>query len=137
MTGIADRFSLQDRVIVVAGGGGGGIGTAVCQAAAELGAVVAVLDIDERLLDLARTAVEGAGARFRGHLVDVRSKADVDAAFASVADAEGRVDGLVNVVGGEQRYHWGRMLDFDMTHFDEVLDLNARYTVLTASAAAR
>jgi NAD(P)-dependent dehydrogenase (short-subunit alcohol dehydrogenase family) len=137
MTGIADRFSLQDRVVVVAGGGGGGIGTAVCRAAAELGAVVAVLDIDQQLLDLARTAVEAAGGRFAGHVVDVRSKSEVDAAFASVVDAVGRVDGLVNVVGGEQRYHWGRMLDFDMTHFDEVLNLNARYTVLTASAAAR
>ena len=137
MTGIADRFSLRDRVIVVAGGGGGGIGTAVCRAAAQLGAVVAVLDIDERLLDLARAAVEEAGGRFAGHVVDVRSKRDVDAAFESVADAEGRVDGLVNVVGGEKRYHWQRVLDFDMTHFDEVLDLNARYAVLTASAAAR
>jgi NAD(P)-dependent dehydrogenase (short-subunit alcohol dehydrogenase family) len=137
MTGISDRFSLQDRVIVVAGGGGGGIGTAVCRAAAELGAAVAVLDIDERLLDLARAAVEGAGGRFLGHVVDVRSKADVDAAFAAVADAEGRIDGLVNVVGGEKRYHWQPLLNFEMTHFDEVVDLNARYAVLTASAAAR
>src|SRR2546430_11666642 len=112
MTGITDRFSLQDRVVVVAGGGGGGIGTAVCRAAAELGALVVTLDIDERLLDLARTAVEDAGGRFIGHVVDVRDKAEVDAAFASVVQAEGRVDGLVNVVGGEQRYHWGRMLDF-------------------------
>ena len=118
MTGIADRFSLQDRVVVVAGGGGGGIGTAVCRAAAELGANVAVLDIDERLLALARTAVEEAGGRFTGHVVDVRRKAEVDAAFTSVVETHGRIDGLVNVVGGEKRYHWQQLLNFDMTHFD-------------------
>jgi NAD(P)-dependent dehydrogenase (short-subunit alcohol dehydrogenase family) len=137
MTGIADRLSLQDRVIVAAGGGGGGIGTAVCRAAAELGAVVVALDIDERLLDLARTAVEDAGGRFVGHVVDVRSKPDVDSAFESVAQSEGRIDGLVNIVGGEKRYHWQPMINFEMTHFDEVVDLNARYAVLTAAAAAR
>ena len=137
MTGIADRFSLRERVIVVAGGGGGGIGTAVCQAAAELGAAVAVLDINQDLLALAQTAVESAGSRFAGHVVDVRDKANVDAAFDDVVTEFGRVDGLVNVVGGESRYHWQRMSTFDMAHFDEVINLNARYTVLTAQAAAR
>ena len=49
----------------------------------------------------------------------------------------GRVDGLVNVVGGNQPRHWQRMVDFPMTEFDEVLDLNLRYAVLTSQAAAR
>jgi NAD(P)-dependent dehydrogenase (short-subunit alcohol dehydrogenase family) len=134
---MAARFRLDGRVVVVAGGGGGGIGTAVCRAAAELGATVAVLDVDEQLLELARVAVQEAGGRFAGHLVDVRSKPDVDRAFAAVVETFGRVDGLVNVVGGEKRHHWQPLLDFDLAHFDEVVELNARYTVLTAQAAAR
>ena len=55
---------------------------------------------------------------------------------ATVAEL-GRVDGLVNVVGGNQPRHWQRMVDFPMTEFDEVLDLNLRYAVLTSQAAAR
>jgi NAD(P)-dependent dehydrogenase (short-subunit alcohol dehydrogenase family) len=134
---IVERIRMDGRVAVVAGAGGGGIGTEICRAAAEAGASVAGIDNDEAHIGLARAAVEDAGSKFLGIVADVRDQHDVERAFASTVAAFGRVDSVVNVVGGNQPRHWERMVDFPLEAFDEVLDLNLRYAVLTSQAAAR
>ena len=133
---IGDRLRLDGRPIVVAGAGGGGIGTAVCTAAAELGAHVVGLDVEDGPLADAEAASTGAGGRFLGVVADVRSKEDVDAAIATAVDTFGSVDGLVHVVGGQRPHHWHRLDDFPMSNLDEVLDLNLRSALLTSQAAA-
>lgn len=134
---IDQRLRLDGRTIVVVGAGGGGIGTAVAKAVAEVGATVVGIDHDAERLDIGRDAVEGAGGTFVGHLADVRHKDEIDAAFAAAIESGGNIDGLVNVVGGQQPYHWQPLLDYPLEHLDEVLDLNLRYVLLTCQAAAR
>jgi NAD(P)-dependent dehydrogenase (short-subunit alcohol dehydrogenase family) len=131
---IGDRLRLDGRTIVVAGAGGGGIGTAVCTAAAELGANVVGLDKDESALAAAEVAVAG---RFRGILADVQVKDEVDAGLADAVAEFGQVDGLVHVVGGQQPRHWQPADDFAVSDLDEVLALNLRSALLTSQAAAR
>lgn len=134
---IGDRLRLDGRTVVVAGAGGRGIGTAVCKAAAELGAQVVGLDIEEAPLGEAEAVTTGAGGRFLGVLADVRVKDEVDAAMADATEAFGSVDGLVHVVGGQQPRHWQPLDDFPMASLDEVLDVNLRSALLTSQAAAR
>jgi NAD(P)-dependent dehydrogenase (short-subunit alcohol dehydrogenase family) len=134
---ITDRLRLDGRVVVVAGAGGGGIGTAVGRAVAEAGAAVVALDLDDDGLKVARDAVEGAGGRYLGVTCDVRDDAAVDAALRATIDGFGRVDGLVNVVGGTRASQWQRLAEFPIDRFEEVLSLNLRTAVLTSQAAAR
>jgi NAD(P)-dependent dehydrogenase (short-subunit alcohol dehydrogenase family) len=136
---IGDLLRLDGRTVVVAGAGGGGIGTAVCVAAAELGANVVGLDADKAALATAEAAVADAAAdaAFRGVVADVRVKDEVDASVADAVAAFGSVDGLVHVVGGQQPRHWQPADDFPLADLDEVLDLNLRSALLTSQAAAR
>ena len=134
---ITDKLRLDGRVVVVAGAGGGGIGTAVSRAVAEAGGVVAGIDADADALEVARAAVEDAGAQFLGVECDVRVDTEVRAAFTAVVAALGRVDGLVNVVGGTRASQWQRLVDYPVDTFDDVLELNLRTALLTSQAAAR
>lgn len=134
---IGPRIRLDGRTVLVAGAGGGGIGTSVCRAAAELGATVVGLDIDEPALCAAEDAVTDEGSNFLGIKADVRRKDEVDAAVAAAVDAFGTVDGLVHVVGGEQPRHWERLDAFSAVHLDEVFDLNVRSALFTSQAVAR
>lgn len=133
---IGDLLRLDGRTVVVAGAGGGGIGTAVCVAAAELGAAVVGIDLEQAPLSAAEDAVVAAGGRFHGVLADVRVKDEVDAAVASGIDAFGGVDGLVHVVGGQRPEHWHPLAGYPVATLDEVLDLNLRSALLTSQAVA-
>jgi 7-alpha-hydroxysteroid dehydrogenase len=96
---ILDRFSLADRVAVVTGAGRG-IGAAVAVALAEAGAdLVIAARTDEQLREVAHR-IEAAG---RKAVVVAADLSDLDAVAAladTAADAFGRLDVVVNNVGG-------------------------------------
>ena len=74
-------------------GAGSGVGRGVAERLAHEGAIVAAFDVNA---DAARETVVGLPGTGHLHLGgDVASSADVDAAFAAVAAAHGRVDVLV------------------------------------------
>jgi NAD(P)-dependent dehydrogenase (short-subunit alcohol dehydrogenase family) len=133
---IGDRLRLDDRTIVIAGAGGGGIGTAVCRAAAELGANVVGIDIDTDALSIAEAAATDGGGRFHGVLANVCEQPDVDRAFAEAVEVFGAVDGMVHVVGGQRPEHWHSIDGYPATNLDEVFNLNVRSALLTSQAAA-
>jgi NAD(P)-dependent dehydrogenase (short-subunit alcohol dehydrogenase family) len=89
--------SLKDRVVVVTGGASG-IGLAIAQAVAALGAHPVVADIDEIALE----AVRAQGELPAGTLTvrtDVADPASVEALRDAVLDRHGRVDVLCNNAG--------------------------------------
>ena len=96
---ILDRFRLTDRVAVVTGAGRG-IGAATAVAFAEAGAdVVLAARTESQLRDVAK-AVEAAGRRAAVVPADL-SDLDAVAGLAAVAaDTFGRLDIVVNNVGG-------------------------------------
>ena len=89
------RFTLRDRVAVVAGGSGG-VGVRTCAALAGVGAKVAIIGRSQERLAEARSAVEKAGGEALVVAGDMADKSAADDAVAQTLDAFGRVDVLVN-----------------------------------------
>jgi gluconate 5-dehydrogenase len=93
------RFRLDGRVAMVAGGSGG-IGLRACEALAAVGAnVVVVGRARERLVDAER-ALAAAGSEALAVVGDMGSKADADRAVDEAIGRFGRLDILVNSIGG-------------------------------------
>src|SRR2546425_9526423 len=92
--------SLVEKVAVVTGAAHG-IGRAICVELAREGARVWACDILAADLEETRRAVDDqTAARAHTAVVDVTDPAQVNAFVARIADAEGRIDILVNTAGG-------------------------------------
>lgn len=126
---ILDRFRLTDRAAVVTGAGRG-IGAATAVALAEAGADVVVSSRTEsQLADVAKQ-VEAAGRRAVVVPADL-SDLDAVAALAEAArDAFGRLDIVVNNVGGSMPREFGRTAS---RHMEDAFHFN----VSTAHALTR
>lgn len=77
-----------------------GIGRATAEIMAREGAVVVGVDNHQGRLDEAVAALRGAGGRAHGRLCDALDMTQVDAMVAAVEKEFGRIDILVNAVGG-------------------------------------
>jgi NAD(P)-dependent dehydrogenase (short-subunit alcohol dehydrogenase family) len=77
-----------------------GIGRATGDIIAREGGIVVAIDNNQERLDAAVDGMTGSGGRAHGRLCDALDQSQVDAVVASVAKEFGRVDILVNAVGG-------------------------------------
>jgi 2-hydroxycyclohexanecarboxyl-CoA dehydrogenase len=84
------HFAFDGSVIVITGGANG-IGRALADRAADAGARVVIMDIDQKAMDAATSGRQLISAR----RVDIGDRAEVIAAFAEVERDFGRIDGLV------------------------------------------
>jgi gluconate 5-dehydrogenase len=131
-----ERFRLHGRVAVVAGGSGG-IGLRTCEALAAVGAKVAVIGQSQERLAAAQRAVEAAGSEALAIAADMGSKADADRAVAETVERFGRLDILVNAVGGGAGTALYGAEDYPEPEWDRIVDLNLRTTLLPSQAAVR
>ena len=91
-------MGLRDRVVIVSGGARG-IGAAISKCLADEGAIPAIIDLrDEAGVQLVRD-IEALDGKALFISADLRKTADVRQAVASVVQALGRIDGLVNNAG--------------------------------------
>lgn len=130
------RFSLTGRAAIVAGGSGG-IGVRACAALARVGADVAIIGRSPEGLDQARQAVEAAGRRPAVITGDMASPADADRAVEETLQAFGRVDILVNGIGGGAGTALHPAQAYPKSEWDRIVDLNLTTTLLPSQAAAR
>lgn len=89
----------KDRVALVTGGGAG-IGGATCEIIGREGGVACAIDNNEKQLDASVKAIVDKGGRAHAYPCDVLNPAEVDKVVADVMAAHGRIDILVNCVGG-------------------------------------
>ena len=87
-----------ERKVVLVTGAAGGIGRAICSRLAAEGAALALLDVGEALDAWAGELAE-RGAQVAAARADVSQSVAVNQAVASLADALGPIDGLVNNAG--------------------------------------
>jgi gluconate 5-dehydrogenase len=130
------RFTLADRVAVVAGGSGG-VGVRTCGALAGVGAKVAIIGRSEERLAEARKAVENAGGEALVIAGDMADKAAADDAVAQAMDTWGRVDILVNGIGGGAGTALYPAEEYPQAEWNRILDLNLTTALLVSQAAAR
>lgn len=131
-----DRFSLAGRVAVVAGGSGG-IGVRTCAALAAVGADVAILGRSQAGLEEARQAVEAAGRKALVLTGDMAVREDADGVIAETVATFGRIDVLVNAVGGGAGTALYPAEEYPEADWDRIVDLNLTTTVLPTRAAVR
>ena len=129
------RFRLEDRVAVVAGGSGG-VGVRACGALAAVGAKVAIIGRSEERLSEARKAVEDVGGEALVIAGDMAQKVAADDALQEVFDAFGRVDVLVNGIGGGAGTALYAAEEYPLEEWNRILDLNLTTALLVSQAAA-
>jgi NAD(P)-dependent dehydrogenase (short-subunit alcohol dehydrogenase family) len=93
------ELGLADAVCLVTGGGSG-IGEAIARGLAECDATVVIADIDERAAKEVAAGIDSAGGEAIAEYVDVRDEPQIDAMVKCVEERFGRIDVLVNNVGG-------------------------------------
>jgi NAD(P)-dependent dehydrogenase (short-subunit alcohol dehydrogenase family) len=121
--------------IVVVAGGTGGLGRAVSLAFLEKGARVAVTYRNQQEFDALKAAAGTHATSLEGHRVDVTDETAVSQLIESVVSRHGRIDVLVNTVGG---YAGGvKLWEMDTKVFDQMLALNLRSGYVLARAAVR
>jgi NAD(P)-dependent dehydrogenase (short-subunit alcohol dehydrogenase family) len=130
------RFRLDGRVAVVSGGTGG-IGRRLSLALAGAGARVAVLGRSAgQATDLA-TSIEALGSEALLVSADVTKRAEADRAIEEAMARFGRVDIIVNAVGGGAGTALYPAEAYPEDEWDRILDLNLRSDLLPTQAAVR
>jgi len=131
-----DRFALDGRVALVPGGGGA-IGAAIAGALAAAGAKVTVVDVTQERADAAAAQIRESGAEVLPLASDVTSEAGCEAIVAATVERFGRLDIVVNCVGGGA----GKVLfdaqEYPRDAWDWIMELNVRSTLLATQAAVR
>ena len=97
-----DLFDMTGKVAVVTGGGGV-LGGAMAEGLGTAGAAVAIADVLPDNAAAVAQRITDAGGRARSYKIDVFDRASIDACCKDVLDAFGKIDVLVNAVGGNMK----------------------------------
>jgi NAD(P)-dependent dehydrogenase (short-subunit alcohol dehydrogenase family) len=131
-----DAFRLDGRVAIIPGGGGA-IGSAIGVALAEAGAQVAVVGRSEEALQAASARIGAVGGTCLILPGDVTDASTAERVVAETADRFGRLDIIVNAVGGGA----GKVLfsaeEYPRDAWDWIFELNVRSALLPTQAAVR
>ena len=131
-----DTFRLDGRVALISGGGGA-IGAALADAMGAAGARIVVGDIDQARANETAARVRAAGVEAVAFGADVTREAEAERVVAGALEHFGRLDVIVNAVGGGA----GRVLfdaqDYPRDAWDWIMELNLRSTVIATQAAVR
>lgn len=128
-------FDLSGRVALVTGAGAnGGNGHAIAVGLAACGADVFVSDVDLPGAEQTAQEVEALGRRAVAYRCDVGQPAEIEAMFAALDRALGRIDVLVNNVGIGHR---SRPEELSLEDWQRVLRVNLDGTFLCSMAAGR
>lgn len=122
---------LQDKIAIVTGAGsiapGWGNGRSIAVRFAQEGAKVFAVDRDSERLRETVDLIERAGGTIRTHLCDVTASAAVAAMARACVDAWGRIDVLVNNVGGSAA---GGPVEMPEEVWDAQVDFNLKSVFL-------
>ncbi len=131
MTAFDIRF---DGKIALITGGGAGIGRAVAEAFASLGANVAVAEVDAARAHAVRSSLAAVGGDHLVVTADVRKTAQVVSLVEQIRIRYGRLDVLVNNVGDNLGLR-GSFERFSEQEWDALYEINLRHLFVATRAA--
>jgi len=134
MTDIRGFFRLDGKVALVTGGYGG-IGSAVCRGLAAAGARVAVAGHNAEKAAACAAEIRRDGGEVEAFTFDALSGTETRRMVDSVAAKWGRLDILVNTIGGNQRAELADEVTED--GFEHVMKLNLTSAMFQSQASAR
>ena len=115
-------MELEGQAAIVTGAGRG-IGRAIALELAQLGADVAVAELDAAGVERTAEEVRALGRRAVAIQTDVTRQADLDAMTSQTLEQFGRIDVLVNNAG---IYRAAPALEIDEAHWDAIMDINTK-----------
>jgi gluconate 5-dehydrogenase len=130
------RFRLDGRVAIVTGGTGG-IGSRLCEALSRVGARVVVHGRDAERAQAVAQQLRDEDGDAVASVADLTSREDADRMVEEALSAYGRVDVIVNTVGGGAGGALYPAESYPEDEWDRMLDLNLRSALLPTQAAAR
>ena len=113
-------LNLKDKVVIVTGASRG-IGRAIALGFAAEGAKLSICGRTQETLDAAANEVQALGAEVFTQLADVTEGGDAEAFIEATTDRYGRVNVLVNNVGGSK---WTPTPEISDEEWHEIIDLN-------------
>lgn len=128
-----DAALLTGKMAIVTGGAAG-IGRGIALGLAEFGADVAILDINAEAAEAVAALVREKGQRAHVVLADVMDRDVLRNAIEHAAASLGRLDVLVNNVGGTRPIKLVEMTDQQM---DKQIDLNLKSVAVGTQTAAK
>ena len=130
------RFRLDDRVAIVTGATGG-IGSRLAEAFTRVGARVVVHGRDAARADAVTDRLRAEGAEAVSAVADLTQRDEADAMVDTALEAFGRVDVIVNTVGGGAGTALYPAESYPEAEWDRIMDLNLRSAVHPTNAAVR
>ena len=131
-----DTFRLDGRVAFVSGGGGA-IGGALAEALGAAGARLVLGDIDQGRAEEAAARVRAAGVEAIAFGADITKESEAERVVASAVDHFGRLDIIVNAVGGGAGKVLFEAQEYPRDAWDWIMEINLRSTLIATQAAAR
>ena len=135
-----DLFSLSGKVVLVTGGAGL-LGQVFCQAFADSGADVAVVDIDDQAAkSVATNIAKQSGRKVRGIGCDITSPESVSKMVKTVVSDLGRIDVLINNAaskGSSLDEFFKPFEDYSLQTWREVMSVNIDGLFLVAQAVGK
>lgn len=117
--------------VAVVTGGASGIGAEVCRYLAKDGFDIAIWDLNEEMMAVVAEEVKALGRRVTTAVVDVSSRASVEAGAAKTRADLGPVLALVNSAG---MHSTGALADIDDATWNKVMAVNLTGSYLVAQA---
>lgn len=133
---IVDRFRLEERVALVSGGTGA-IGSEIARGLADAGARVTIVGRSEERAAEAVEKVAGTGSKALIALGDMTSEEDAERVVAETIDEFGRLDIVVNAIGGGAGNVLHAAHEYPREDWDWIFELNVRSTLLPTQYAVR
>lgn len=124
---------LEGKVAVITGGANG-IGKATAERFAREGAALILGDIEADALDAAAASLKASGVDAMGVVGDLTQESDAENLIQAALDRHGRIDVLVNNLGGAKG---GRLWEMSLETWEAVIALNLKSLFLCTKHAAR
>jgi len=135
-----NKFDLTGKVVLISGGAGI-IGTQMSKACADLGARVAIVDVNEKATsELAKNLNELRPESAISIVCDIKSKSQVSDMVDKVLRKFGRIDVLLNNAAGKSNKlseFFETVENYELKTWQEVIDVNLTGMFLVAQAVGK